>query len=72
MADENTTAPQPDSADDLTTADGRKVTSFSAAGESYDVESTEQAARGKTAEVETQIQEMKLRAMKGGIRRIKL
>ncbi len=72
MADENTTAPQPDSADDLTTADGRKVTSFSAAGESYAVESTEQAARGKTAEVETQIQEMKLRAMKGGIRRIKL
>lgn len=58
--------------DELTTADGRKVVSFSAAGESYAVETTEQAARGKSAELEAEMQEIKLRAMKRGIRHIRL
>lgn len=58
--------------DELTTADGRKVVSFSAAGESYAVETTEQAARGKSAELEAEMQEIKLRAMKLGIRHIRL
>lgn len=57
---------------ELTTNDGRKVVSFSAAGESYVVESSEQAARGKKEEIETQKQEITLRAMRRGIRRIKL
>lgn len=38
--------------DDLTTEDGRKITSFSAGGESYNIESAEQAAKGKLAELE--------------------
>lgn len=59
-------------ADDLTTADGRKIISFAAAGESYAVESTEQAAKGKTAEIESEIEEMKLRALRRGIRHIRL
>lgn len=58
--------------DDLTTSDGRKIINFSAGGESYGVETTEQAARGKKAEIEAEIEEMKLRALRGGIRRVKL
>lgn len=58
--------------DELTTADGRKIINFSAAGESYSIESTEQAAKGETAEVETEIQKIKLRAMQRGIRHIRL
>lgn len=59
-------------ADELTVPDGRKVVSFAAAGESYSIETTEQAARGKSAEIETEMQEIKLRAMKRGIRHIRL
>ena len=33
--------------DELTTGDGRKVLSFSASGESYSIESSEQAAKGR-------------------------
>lgn len=58
--------------DDLTTSDGRKIINFSAGGESYGVESTEQAAKGRKAEIEAEIEEMKLRALRGGIRRVKL
>lgn len=58
--------------DELTTADGRKIVSFAASGESYSIETTEQAARGKSAELETEMQEIKLRAMKRGIRHIRL
>ena len=42
--------------DELTTADGRN----------------EQAAKGEAAEVETEIQKIKLRAMRRGIRHIRL
>ncbi len=41
--------------DNLTTPDGRKITSFSASGESYNVESTRDAAEGKKAELEAQL-----------------
>jgi hypothetical protein len=68
MAQENQT-PQ---VDELTTADGRKVLSFAAAGESYAVESTEQAAKGKTAETQAEIEEIKLNALRRGIRHIRL
>lgn len=53
--------------DELTTADGRKITSFAAGGESYSIESTEQAARGKSAEVKAELDEIKLKAAKRGI-----
>ena len=53
--------------DELTTADGRKITSFTAGGESYSIESTEQAARGKSAEVKAELDEIKLKAAKRGI-----
>lgn len=59
-------------ADELTTADGRKIVSFAAAGESYAVESTEQAAKGKTAETQAEIEEIKLNALRRGIRHIRL
>ena len=58
--------------DDLTTSDGRKIINFSAGGESYGVETTEQAARGKKAEIEAEIEELKLRALRRGIVRVKL
>ena len=52
---------------ELTTSDGRKITSFAAGGESYSIESTEQAARGKSAEIKAEMDEIKLRSMKRGI-----
>lgn len=61
-----------DEKNDLTTSDGRKIISFSAGGESYGVESTEQAAKGRKAEIEAEIEEMKLHALRYGIRRVKL
>jgi len=61
-----------DSKNDLTTSDGRKIINFSAGGESYGVETTEQAAKGRKAEIEAEIEEMKLHALRYGIRRVKL
>lgn len=58
--------------DDLTTSDGRKIINFSAGGESYGVETTEQAAKGKKAEIEAEIEEIKLNSLKYGIRRVKI
>ena len=58
--------------DDLTTEDGRKIVSFSASGESFTVESREQAARGRLAEIQAEIEEMKLASMKRGIRITKM
>ena len=69
MSDDTNTS---STSDELTTADGRKVINFSAAGESYSIETTEQAAKGESAEVETEIQKIKLRAMQRGIRHIRL
>lgn len=57
---------------DLTLSDGRKVKAFSTAGESYTIESQEEAARGEKEQIETQIEEIKLQALKRGIRRVKL
>ena len=57
--------------DDLTAEDGRKVISFSPSGEAYSLESTEQAAKGKSAEIQAEIDAFKLASMKGGIRRTK-
>lgn len=57
---------------DLTTDDGRKIVSFSTAGESYSVETTEQAAKGKIAEIDAEIAEIKLNAIRRGIRRVKI
>lgn len=54
--------------DDLTTADGRKIVNFSTSGESYSIETTEQAAKGRLAELQVEEEEMKLRSMKRGIR----
>lgn len=56
----------------LDTGDGRKVISFNVGGESYTVETSEQAAKGKQAEVEAELAEMKLSAMKRGVRRVKI
>ena len=61
-----------DEKNDLTTSDGRKIINFSAGGESYGVETTEQAAKGRKAEIEAEIEEMKLHALQYGIRRVKL
>ena len=69
MSDDTNTS---STSDELTTADGRKVINFSAAGESYSIETTEQAAKGESAEVETEIQKIKLRAIQRGIRHIRL
>ena len=69
MSDDTNTS---STSDELTTADGRKVINFSAAGESYSIETTEQAAKGESAEIETEIQKIKLRAMQRGIRHIRL
>lgn len=69
MSDDTNTS---STSDELTTADGRKVINFSAAGESYSIETTEQAAKGEAAEIETEIQKIKLRAMQRGIRHIRL
>lgn len=69
MSDDTNTG---STSDELTTADGRKVINFSAAGESYSIETTEQAAKGESAEVETEIQKIKLRAIQRGIRHIRL
>lgn len=56
----------------LVTDDGRKIINFSAGGESYGIETTEQAAKGRKAEIEAEIEEMKLHALRGGIRRVKI
>ena len=61
-----------DSKNDLTTSDGRKIINFSAGGESYGVETTEQAAKGRKAESEAEIEEMKLHALRYGVRRVKI
>ncbi len=55
-------------ASELTTADGRKIVSCSAGGESYTIESTEAAARGRSAEVRAELDEIKLKAAKRGIK----
>lgn len=54
--------------DDLTTNDGRKIIGFSTAGESFTVETREQAAKGRIAELQAAEEEMKLLSMKRGIR----
>lgn len=65
MSDETNNASQQD---DLTTSDGRKILSFSTAGESYTIESREQAAKGRLAELQAEEEEMKLASMKRGLR----
>lgn len=72
MANNTQTATNPDDRNDLTTSDGRKIISFSAGGESYGVESTEQAAHGRKAEIEAEIEELKLLSLRRGIRRVKM
>ncbi|MBQ2790613.1 MAG: hypothetical protein IJE97_13335 [Thermoguttaceae bacterium] len=54
-------------ADELTTADGRKVVAFSSAGESYTVESTEQAAKGESAKIQAELDALKLRSLRRGM-----
>lgn len=58
--------------DDLTTTDGRKVVSFSTSGESYTIESREQAAKGRSAEIQAEIDELKLMSLRRGIRCYKM
>lgn len=53
---------------ELTTADGRKIIGFSTGGESYSIESSEAAARGKSAEIKAELDEIKLNSAKRGIR----
>lgn len=65
MPDESLTTPP--AVDELTAGDGRKVLSFSASGESYSIESTEQAAKGRQAAAEAEMAELKLAMMKRGI-----
>ena len=54
--------------DGLKLNDGRKITSFTSGGESFAVESTEQAARGRSAEIQAEIDEIKLNSLRRGIR----
>ena len=61
-----------DEKNDLTTSDGRKIINVLAAGESYGVETTEQAGKGRRAEIEAEIEEMTLHALRYGIRRVKI
>ena len=72
MTSENTTNNQTPTDNDLTLQDGRKVKAFSTAGESYTIESQEESNRAAKLEIETQIEEIKLNALKRGIRRVKL
>ena len=72
MANNTQTATNPDDRNDLTTSDGRKIISFSSGGESYGVETTEQAAHGRKAEIEAEIEELKLLSLRRGIRRVKM
>ena len=72
MANNTQTATNPDDRNDLTTSDGRKIISFSAGGESYGVETQEQAAHGRKAEIEAEIEELKLLSLRRGIRRVKM
>ena len=72
MSDNTQNAASVDDRDDLTTSDGRKINSFSASGESYGVETTEQAAHGRKAEIEAEIEALKLSSLRGGIRRVKM
>lgn len=72
MSDNAQNAASVDDRDDLTTSDGRKIISFSASGESYGVETTEQAAHGRKAEIEAEIEALKLSSLRGGIRRVKM
>ena len=67
MSDDNNIQDPTAAVDELTTADGRKVLSFSASGESYSIESTEQAAKGRLAAAEAEMTEIKLAMMKRGI-----
>lgn len=69
MNDQNN---QPTTPSSLETDDGRKVLSFSVGGESYSIESSEQAAKGKKEEIEAELAEIKLAATKRGIRRVKI
>lgn len=71
MTSENTNTQTPTD-NDLTLQDGRKVKAFSTAGESYTIESQEEAARSEKIAIETQIEEIKLAALRRGIRRVKL
>ena len=71
MTSENTTNQTPTD-NDLTLEDGRKVKAFSTAGESYTIESQEESNRAAKIGIETQIEEIKLNALKRGIRRVKL
>lgn len=68
---EQTNATQPQTGQ-LETDDGRKVINFSVGGESYGIETTEQAAKGKKEEIEAELAAMKLLAAKRGIRRTKI
>ena len=63
---------QPTQQDDLTAADGRKVISFNVGGESYNLETTEQAARGVKEAIEAEIEAVKLGALKRGVKRVKI
>lgn len=65
MTDENQNG---NNQDKLAVDDGRKITSFTSGGESFSVESTEQAARGKSAEIQAEIDEIKLNSLRRGIR----
>lgn len=63
---------QASDANELTTGDGRKIVSFSAGGESYSVETTEQAAKGKSAEIQAELDAIKLNAARRGVQIRKL
>ena len=55
-------------ADKYRTSDGRRFLSVNNAGVSVTLESGEQAAKARKAELEAEMDEIKLAAMRGGIR----
>lgn len=50
------------------TSDGRRIISVSNAGVSVTLESGEQAAKARKAEIEAEMDEIKLAALRGGIK----
>lgn len=59
---------EPNISTDYKTSDGRRILSVTNAGVSVTLESGEAAAKARKAEIEAEIEEIKLNALRGGIK----
>lgn len=59
---------EPNISTEYKTSDGRRILSATNAGVSVTLESGEQAAKARKAELEAEMDEIKLAAMRGGIK----